>query len=85
MVGQERAEKNAQNRKLIVETHTAGRKSFAQIGEEIVCPIFQRCFHFLCVYEMPLLCFHALCSFNIMTILWNYFDRKQKRKLNLKN
>ncbi|KAL6584563.1 hypothetical protein OROMI_003852 [Orobanche minor] len=32
---QDRARKNAENRKLIVETHTAGRKSFAQIGEKI--------------------------------------------------
>ena len=40
MNGQERARKNAENRKLIVETHTAGRKSFAQIGEKIVCPAF---------------------------------------------
>lgn len=32
---QERAKKNAENRQLIVETHTAGRKSFAQIGEKI--------------------------------------------------
>ncbi|KAL6501419.1 hypothetical protein OROGR_026552 [Orobanche gracilis] len=31
----DRARKNAENRKLVVETHTAGRKSIAQIGEKI--------------------------------------------------
>nr|XP_017233268.1 PREDICTED: uncharacterized protein LOC108207323 [Daucus carota subsp. sativus] len=32
---QRRSRENAENRQKIVETHTAGRKSFAQIGEQI--------------------------------------------------